>query len=108
MNAKEFVNYLNGGIELGKLTSFNEEVFKTVQQKLATVKSEDSPESGFCTWLQGVLDTSDEPEVIEKKFLLIQQKLEDVAKNKHMQEYYEADVTTSNRVFTLGGNGRKC
>lgn len=108
MNAKEFVNYLNGGIELGGLTSFDETVFNAVQQKLATVKSEVSPEGGFCTWLQGVLDTSDEPQVSEKKFLLIQQKLEDVNKNKHMQEYYEADVTTSNRVFTLGGNGRKC
>lgn len=78
MNAKEFVNYLKGGIELGQLTQFDQNTFEKVVEKLKTVKHEVSEEGNFCTWLQGVLDTSDEPEVSAKKLALITDKLNGV------------------------------
>lgn len=78
MNAKEFVNYLKGGIELGQLSQLDENGFNLLFNKLKEVKQDSTPESGFCTWLQGVLDTSDNPEVSVKKMNLIEEKLSQI------------------------------
>lgn len=94
MNAKEFVNYLKGGIELGQLSEFDQNTFAKVAEKLKTVKHEVSEEGNFCTWLQGVLDTSDEPQVSAKKLVLITDKLNGV-KTSNTNTYHQQNNNNS-------------
>lgn len=44
MNAKEFVNYLKGGIELGQLTEFDQNTFEKVAEKLKTGNTNSYPQ----------------------------------------------------------------
>ena len=107
MNAKDFVNYLKGGIELGQLKSLDSKAFNIIQENLSVIKNEHSTEFAFCTWLQGVLDSSENQQVNEKSFMLITQKLDELINNKKLQQYIENDVTTTLKP-TVGTSGRKC
>ena len=63
MSPKEFVNYINGAVELGNLKEVDEKNYVTITQKLVTVTPDSSKEGMFCTWLQGVVDMVDEPKL---------------------------------------------
>lgn len=78
MNPKEFVNYLNGAVELGSLKEIDEKNYVKLTQKLATVTPDSSKEGVFCTWLQGVVDMVDEPKLSENQFNKVVTKLEEV------------------------------
>lgn len=93
MNAKEFVNYLKGGIELGQLSELDEKNFNNVFQKLKTVKHEVSEEGNFCSWLQGVMDSSESATINEKKLNLIVEKMGNMNKT---QPHYSNDNKNNN------------
>ena len=84
MSPKEFVNYLNGALELGGLTQITPENYQKLVSKLKTVKADTSKENAFCTWLQGVTDSVDEPRFTDTQFTKVTNKLNEVmSANSH-------------------------
>lgn len=115
MDAKDFVDYLKGGIELGQLSQIDTVAFNKMKETLSKVKQDSSSASGFCQWLEGMLDCADEAKIEGKNFNLLIQKLNEVKHKNAMTDYIEKDteivtsnINTNRGVFTIGGNGRKC
>lgn len=77
MSPKEFVNYLNGAVELGGLKEVDEKNYATLTQKLSTVTPDSSKEGVFCTWLQGVVDMVDDPKLSTTQFSKIVNKMQE-------------------------------
>lgn len=78
MSPKEFVNYINGAVELGNLKEVDEKNYVTLTAKLATVSPDSSKESVFCTWLQGVVDMVDEPKLNTTQFSKVINKMQQI------------------------------
>lgn len=78
MSPKEFVIYLNGAVELGKLSKLDNNDFNVVNQKLQSVKNESTPEGVFCTWLKGFMDSIENSELSANQFAKVATKLYDV------------------------------
>lgn len=82
MSPKEFVTYLNGAVELGKISKLENNDFNIVNKKLQSVKNENSPEGVFCTWLKGFMESSENSELSAGQFSKIATKLYDVVQEQ--------------------------
>ena len=103
MSPKEFVNYLNGALELGGLTQITPENYQKLVNKLKTVKADTSKENSFCTWLQGVTDSVYEPRFTETQFTKVTNKLTEVMNvNTHSNSTSQATQTVPNSGATHG------
>lgn len=75
MTPREFLHYLNGAIELGKIEQLFPDNFIIVNNLLEQVKVDASKESQFCLWLQGVMDSCESQELSVRQFEKVKQKL---------------------------------
>lgn len=75
MSPKDFVNYLNGAIELGGLTELNQHNYQLVMWKFETVNPDNSKEDKFCSWFDGVVDMLDQPRMNSVQFAKLVNKL---------------------------------
>jgi hypothetical protein len=82
MSPKDFVNFLNGAVELGELTVLNDKNFKIVNEKVSTVKADTTQEGEFCNWLKGFLDAIEDKSLAEKQFSKVVGKLFDLNTQK--------------------------
>lgn len=82
MSPKDFVAYLNGAVELGNMNVLDGNKFSLVNEKLNTVKNENTPEGFFCTWLKGFMDAAENSELNAVQFTKVSLKLFEVVKNQ--------------------------
>lgn len=68
MKSNEFVSYLKGAIELGRLESLERSDIQILTQKLETVPVDTSVAGSFCTWLKGFLDAKDHQHLTQEDF----------------------------------------
>lgn len=98
MSPTEFVTYLNGAVELGKLSELNNNDFNIVNQKLQSVKNETNPEGVFCTWLKGFMESSENSQLSANQFSKVATKLYDVVQ---AQSVFNKQINTNAPISKL-------
>lgn len=109
MEAKEFVNFLNGAIELGNVNQLDSNSFKIVNDKVIAIKNDSTPEGIFCTWLKGFLEAAENPTVSKNQFVKITTKLYEVSQQLDKKIDKKSDPVVSptvNPPFHFGMNER--
>ena len=110
MSPKEFVNFLNGAIELGNINQLDTNNFKIVNDKVIAIKNDSTPEGVFCTWLKGFLEAAENPSISPNQFAKITTKLYEVAQKLDKEkDHHNGDLVSSkvNQPFSYG-DGVRC
>lgn len=109
MSPKEFVNFLNGAIELGNINQLDNNSFKIVNDKVVIIKNDSTPEGIFCTWLKGFLEAAENPSVSPNQFVKITTKLYEVSQQLDKKKSHDNGNLVSSKVeqpFSYGDNTR--